>query len=155
MSSKIERRKRLSDIARICVPVLIAVLFTAVEQCFHPSALEFILYLAAFIAICEPINILLFRHFTKGLALFKKGNYPDAVSEFERSYAFFSRHRLTDNFLTIMVPSNAESMESYARRSLSYISESYSLLGDKELAREYDEKALQDFLENEYPGKGG
>jgi hypothetical protein len=149
MDAKKKWRKILLGAARVFVLFLLPLSISVVDRYLNLSTLEFLLLCAILVAIIEPPIILIFKHYKKGLRLSKKGEYLDAVSEFEKSYAFFARHRLLDEFSTLMRSSSLESLESYAERSLRSISECYTSLGDKELSEKYSGMAMKDFLDGE------
>ncbi len=81
--------------------------------------------------------------YQKGLRLFKKRRFKDAISAFERSYSFFQRHPWIDRLrcLTMMSPSLA----SYREMALVNIALCYGQMGEVEESKSYFQRALDEF----------
>lgn len=86
-------------------------------------------------------------HHRKGVALYKKGSFEEAIPFFEQSYAFFKRNAWIDKYRYITLLSS--SMVSYTEMALLNIAFCYGQSGKGKKAKEYYEKAL-----NEFPTSG-
>ena len=75
--------------------------------------------------------------------LFKSGSYAQAINEFEKSYAFFTRHQKIGKYRFIALFS--ASKISYKEMALLNIAFCYSQKGNGSKAKEYYEKTLQQF----------
>jgi tetratricopeptide (TPR) repeat protein len=108
-------------------------------------------YVLAGATIYLSISILLrfgvpFHH-RKGIALFKKGSYIEAIPFFEKSYAFFKRNKWIDKYRYITLLSS--SRISYTEMALLNIAFCYGQSGDGKKSKEYYQKALIEFPESE------
>ena len=78
-----------------------------------------------------------------GIRLSRQGRFQEAISQYERSYQFFAKHKWIDRFrsLVLMSPSGI----SYREMALVNIAFCHGQLGNAELAKEYYQKTLQEF----------
>ena len=79
----------------------------------------------------------------KGILLLKHGRYEEAIPHFERSYAFFSRHRWLDDFRYLVLLSS--SSISYREMALANIAYAYGLMGNGKRAQLGYQRVLEDF----------
>ncbi len=83
------------------------------------------------------------RNHRRGIALSRSGDYSLAIREYEKSYAFFTRHSWIDRYRYIVLLS--ASRISYKEMALVNIAFCYSQTGDGNMAKKYYEKALGQF----------
>ena len=83
----------------------------------------------------------------KGISLSNKGDYYQAIEEYKKSYDFFSRHSWIDKYRYITLLSSSK--KSYTEMSLINIAYCYVQIGDREQTKQYYEKALALFPDNE------
>jgi hypothetical protein len=71
----------------------------------------------------------------KGISLYKDGKYTEAITEFEKSYEFFSRHSWIDKnrFITLL----SSSRISYTEMALNNMAFCYAQSGEAMLSRHY------------------
>ena len=86
-------------------------------------------------------------HHRKGVALFKKGSFLEAIPFFEKSYAFFKRNAWIDKYRYIILLSS--SRVSYTEMALLNIAFCYGQSGKGKRSKEYYEKTLNEFLDSE------
>jgi tetratricopeptide (TPR) repeat protein len=75
---------------------------------------NYMIYAAVcYCAITLILRHLIPRHHRRGMSLYKKQNFPDAISAFEKSYLFFKNHSWLDEyrFITILSSSKISYME--------------------------------------------
>lgn len=86
---------------------------------------------------------LLTRHHRRGMDLTRREEYPQAISEFEQSYAFFSKYAWVDQYrsVTMMTPA-AMSFREMALINIAYCQRK---LGDIRKAKATYERVLQEF----------
>ncbi len=83
----------------------------------------------------------------RGIALFKKKRYEEAIPEFERSYSFFERSKWIDDFRFLTLLSS--SRISYREMALLNIAFCYAQAGYGSKAKEYYKRALAEFPDSE------
>jgi tetratricopeptide (TPR) repeat protein len=82
-------------------------------------------------------------HHRKGIALFKKDSFIEAIPFFEKSYAFFNRNKWIDKYRYITLLSSSRA--SYTEMALLNIAFCYGQSGDGKKSKEYYEKTLSEF----------
>lgn len=102
--------------------------------------------LIIFLIISIVLKFLIPIHHRKGVRLFKKMQYLEAIEEFEKSYVFFKKHIWVDKFRSITLLSS--SRISYIEMALANIAFCYSQAGNGNKSREYYQKTLQEFPES-------
>ncbi len=96
-----------------------------------------------YLALSISVRYLVPHNHRKGMALFRAGNYAQAVEEFEKSYDFFKRHPWIDRYRFLVLLSS--SRISYTEMALLNIAYGYAQSGDGKQAKEYYEKTLMEF----------
>jgi tetratricopeptide (TPR) repeat protein len=86
-------------------------------------------------------------HHRKGIALFKKGSFVEAIPFFEKSYTFFKRNVWIDKYRNITLLSSSRA--SYTEMALLNIAFCYGQSGDGKRSKEYYEKTLSEFPNSE------
>lgn len=86
---------------------------------------------------------LLLKHHRLGRVLSDQGKYREAITAFERSYKFFSKHSWLDEyrFLTMMTPA----LQTFREMALINIAYCYVQLGDVEQAAAYYGRAITEY----------
>ncbi len=87
------------------------------------------------------------RHHRRGIRQMKAERYSEAITAFEASLAFFSRHTLLDKYRYVTLLSGSAAC--YREMALCNIAFAYSQLGDGAKARAVYERTVQEF-----PGSG-
>lgn len=82
-------------------------------------------------------------HHRKGIVLFKKGSYAEAIPFFEKSYVFFKKNGWIDKYRYITLLSS--SRISYTEMALLNIAFCYGQSGNGKASKDYYEKALSEF----------
>lgn len=82
----------------------------------------------------------------KGMDYVKNKNFDTAIIEFNKSYAFFTKHTLLDKYRYLTMLSS--SRMSYREMALNNIAFCYGQLGNGLEAKNYYEKTLQEFPES-------
>lgn len=103
----------------------------------------FDLALILFFVASLLLRFLVPQNHRQGVSYYRSGNYAQAISEFEKSYAFFTRHAWIDKYRCIILLSSSKI--SYTEMALVNIAFCYTQMGDGNKAKEYYEKALSQF----------
>jgi len=121
--------------------VLMAVMhFAGLKQAVLLGALAY-LALSIGLRFCVP-----FAH-RRGIALFKKSRYEEAIPQFDRSYDFFTRHKWIDDFRFLTLLSS--SRVSYREMALLNTAFCYAQAGNGSKSKEYYERTLVEFPDSE------
>lgn len=83
----------------------------------------------------------------KGMKFLNVSKFQDAISEFHKSYDFFTKYNWLDKYRFITLLSS--SAMSYKEMALNNIAFSYGQLGNGENAKKYYQKMLEEFPKNE------
>ncbi len=83
----------------------------------------------------------------KGMQLLSRQNYPEAISNFEKSYSFFSGQQWLDKFRYLTLLSS--SRMSYREMALINIAYCHAQMGNENLAKEFYEQTLAEFPKSE------
>lgn len=86
-------------------------------------------------------------HHRKGMSLFKKRLFAEAIPCFENSYDFFKRHQWLDTYRYITMLSSSQI--SYTEMALLNMAFCYGQSGDGEKSRTFYEKTLDEFPDSE------
>jgi tetratricopeptide (TPR) repeat protein len=86
-------------------------------------------------------------HHRKGIALFKKGSFMEAIPFFEKSYVFFKKNEWIDKYRYITLLSS--SRISYTEMALLNIAFCYGQSGNGKESKDYYEKVLSEFPNSE------
>ena len=106
----------------------------------------------AYLAYSFASKATLLGHHRKGIEFIKSHSFCEAITEFESSYMFLSRYAWVDKYrFIIMLDSSAIE---YREMALCNIAYSYIQLGDKDKARDYYQRALQENPDSDL-AKGG
>lgn len=84
---------------------------------------------------------------TRGITLTKEGKNVEAIASFEQSAKFFGDHLWIDNYRFITLLSASKHL--YKEMALVNISYCYMAINNKEKAKEYYMKTLQEYPDNE------
>ena len=86
-------------------------------------------------------------HHRKGIVLFKKSSFVEAIPFFEKSYFFFKKNGWIDKYRYIILLSS--SRISYTEMALLNIAFCYGQSGNGKESKDYYEKALSEFPNSE------
>ena len=89
------------------------------------------------------LRYLIPRNHRKGIRFFKSNKYVQAISEFEKSYDFFTKHAWIDKYRFIVLLSS--SRISYTEMALINTAFCYTQIGNGSKAKMYYKKALKQF----------
>lgn len=134
----------VSILAPLVLMVVLIILFRLIVK---PPNTAFALSLLIYLIIFFLLRFGIPRNHRNGVARYKAGNYESAIEEFKKSYEFFSRHSWVDKYRYITLLSS--SRVSYTEMALVNIAFCYTQLGDGVLARQYYEKAQEQFPNSE------
>lgn len=87
----------------------------------------------------------------KGISLSKAGNYTQAIEEFKKSYIFYCKYPWIDKYRYITLLSSSK--YSYTEMALTNIAFCYAQTGNIELTKQYCQKTLEHFPNNEMAKK--
>jgi tetratricopeptide (TPR) repeat protein len=94
----------------------------------------------------------LLRHHRKGINLSKRGLFSEALSEFQSSYSFLSKHAWIDRYrVLVMLDSSAVPYREMALCNTAY---SYLQIDERAKAQEYYRKAIEEFPESDAAKSG-
>ena len=100
-----------------------------------------------YLAISLPLRFGVPHHHRKGIALFKKGLFEEAIPLFEKSYSFFKRNSWIDKYRYVVLLSSSQI--SYTEMALLNIAFCYGQSGDGKRSKAYYEKTLAEFPDSE------
>ena len=145
MSRRMPTVRQISWLATIpqCVALAVAV---GVGWAVIRSRAGVLLGIAVYLAYSFGSRAIVLRHHRRGLSLARQGRYEEAIRQFTESHEIFVRHAWVDRFraLFLMSPSAMSCRE----MSLVNIAYCYVQLGNGLKAKEYYERALQEFPES-------
>lgn len=128
--------------------LLVMVIFITISKIlFAQSVFAFDIGLLSYVMSSILLRHLVPRNHRKGMRLYKAGDYTQAIHEFEKSYDFFTKYAWVDKY-RYMVLLSASRM-SYTEMALVNAAFCYTQVGDGRKAREYYNKALQQFPDSE------
>jgi tetratricopeptide (TPR) repeat protein len=109
----------------------------------HYFALGALVYLL----LSGLLKRILSRHHRKGIALYKKGLFKEAITHYQNSYAFFIKHSWIDKYryLTLLCSSRV----SYIEMALLNIAHCYGQIDEAEESLKYYQLALQAYPNSE------
>lgn len=123
------------------VALLIGGLHVAgVKRPFIPGAL-------VYLALAMTLRTTIATPHRRGISLVKKGKYGEAIQYFQQSLEFFIRHKWVDDFRFLTMFSS--SRMSYREMALVNMAFCYSQTGDGRNAKQYYERVLSEFPDNE------
>ncbi|MBP7275396.1 MAG: hypothetical protein KBA51_04250 [Kiritimatiellae bacterium] len=101
----------------------------------------------AYLALSMSLRYGVAREHRRGISLFKRKQYADAIPSFERSYDFFSRYRWLDDwrFLTLL----SSSRISYREMALLNMAFCHAQAGNGLKAKEFYRRTQAEFPESE------
>lgn len=138
----------LSILPQLLVMGVIVLVFTLLIE---PFLKALIVAMIAYLTISNLLERGIPHNHRKGILLSKKGDYHQAIEKFEKSYDFFNRHSWIDKYRYITLLSS--SRVSYTEMSLTNIAFCYAQIGKRELTKQYYEKTLKLFPDNEMARK--
>jgi len=95
-----------------------------------------LIYLAIFFLLRFGVPF----HHRKGVALYKKGSFKEAIPFFEKSYGFFKQNEWIDKYRYVILLSS--SRISYTEMALLNMAYCYGQAGNGRKSKEYYEKTL-------------
>lgn len=132
----------LTLIPNIILIYLLSFLLCAVA----PAEIAPVLALPFYILIILLLRNIPVNH-RRGMKYFKAERYEEALSEFQKSYDFFTRHAWIDKYRYLVLLSS--SRISYTEMALLNTAFCYTQIGQGALAKEYYEKTLAQFPDSE------
>lgn len=139
--------RQIAWISVIPQGVYIALLYALCKALGEPAELCRCFALIGYLLTHFLLRYLVPRNHRKGISLFKSGRYSQAIGEFEKSYAYFTRHAWIDKYRMIVLFSSSKI--SYREMALLNMAFCYTQLGDGGRAKEYYEEALEKFPDSE------
>ena len=134
----------ISMIPQLAVIIILIVVCSMLIRPYElASCIAMVIYLSASLLLR---NLIPHNH-RSGMRLVRSGNYEQAISEYEKSYAFFSEHEWIDKYRFITLLSSGRM--TYKEMALVNIAYCYTQIGDGRRAKEYYEKTLQQFPDSE------
>jgi tetratricopeptide (TPR) repeat protein len=96
-----------------------------------------------YLAISISLRRLVPSAHRRGMSLFKREEFTAAIPEFEKSYAFFTKHKWIDNWRYLVLLSS--SRISYREMALLNIAYCYGQSGNGAKSKEYYRRILEEF----------
>ena len=87
------------------------------------------------------------KHHRKGVSLYRKKLFKEAIPQFQKSYGFFNKNRWIDRFRFITLMSS--SRVSYTEMALLNMAFCYGQIGDGKKSKELYKKVLKEFPDSE------
>lgn len=140
----VRQRSWLASILHVLLVLAFTIIFTL---CVGSIVDGFDLTLLVLFIAYLPLKFLVPKNHQQGVDFYRTGDYVRAISEFEKSYAFFTKYAWIDKYRYIVLLS--ASKMSYTEKSLVNIAACYIRMGDGNKAKEYYEKALSQFPDSE------
>ena len=128
--------------------LLIAALFYMYNLYVQPTAVALIYAFISFCAIVVVLRMAIPSNHRKGVSYLKKKDFERAFREFERSFAFFSRHRWIDKYRFVVLLSSSKT--SYTEMALLNLGFCSAQVGKTAQAKEYYKKAIDLFHGSEF-----
>lgn len=135
--------RQIAWISLIPQLIIMLILIITASMIFGPSSPVMDIIILLYFLYPFISRKLIARNHQNGIKLFKSGSYAQAINEFEKSYAFFTRHQWIDKYRFIALFS--ASKISYKEMALLNIAFCYSQIGNGSKAKEYYQKTLQLF----------
>ena len=123
--------------------ILVMALLLILSIYVYPFELAVIIALMAYIGISMLMRQFVPCNHRKGIMLYKKGDYAQAIKEYKKSYDFFCRHPWVDKYRYITLLST--NRISYTEMALANIAFCYAQSGNGELSKQYYNKVLELF----------
>ena len=141
----LRQRSWLASILHVFLFLAFTIIFTFCVGSFIDG---FDLTLLVFFIAYLLLRVLVPKNHRQGAEFYRSGDYAQAISEFEKSYAFFTKHAWIDKYRYIVLLSAGRI--SYAEMSLINIAICYTQMGDGNKAKEYYEETLSQFPDSEF-----
>ena len=114
---------------------------------------NFFLYTAiTYFLVAQLLRRTIAKAHRKGMAKFKSGQFEEAIACFEKSYRYFVDHNWVDQYRFLTLLSSGKM--SYKEMALNNIAFCHGQLGNGKLAKEYYQKTLDEFPDNELAKAG-
>lgn len=97
----------------------------------------------SYYALSLVLRTLVPRNHRRGINEIKNERYEDAISSFEKSYAFFSKFGWLDKYRLLLLLSSSKM--SYKQMALNNIAFCYSIKGDRLKSIEYYHRIMTEF----------
>ncbi|WP_458627071.1 tetratricopeptide repeat protein [Winogradskyella sp. PC D3.3] len=138
---KVTQRNWLSMIPQLIIMGIIILIWHKIspENVFLFSALTYLL-------ISLSLRNLIPHDHRKGIKNSNIGKFENAISDFEKSYAFFKKHKWIDNYRFIILLSSSKM--AYKEMALANIAFCYSQIGNGIKSKAYYERTLKEYPEN-------
>lgn len=140
MSKSFPISRQISWIA-IVIHLLLIVLFFIISTIIFPGKINYSFIFFILISLLLKFSIASYHR--KGIKLFKKGKYLEAIENFEKSYLFFKKNSWLDDYRFITLLSSSKI--SYKEIALNNMAFCYAQLGNGQKAKEFYEKTLTEF----------
>ncbi|MEM9340343.1 MAG: hypothetical protein AAGA66_16530 [Bacteroidota bacterium] len=108
---------------------------------FYPSS-GFLYGACSYLIISIVLRNSIAKHHRSGIQKVRAGDFANAITDFEKSYAFFSKNAWVDTYRYLTLLSS--SRMSYKEMALNNIAFSYSQIGEGAKAKEYYQQTLQE-----------
>lgn len=125
--------------------VLIAVIFAIAYSMKLKEPL--LLMATTYLILSFGLKVVFLKNHNKGIKLTKEGKDKEAIAAFEKSANYFADHLWIDQYRAITLLSAAK--QRYREMAFVNIGYCYLQLKDQEKAKEYYEKTLRDYPNNE------
>lgn len=144
-NKKIPTERPIAWIALIPQLLLMTIVFALFY--FLNSKEPFFRTALTYLTLSFGVKAIFLKNHSKGITLTKEGRNKQAIASFEKSAKFFSDHLWLDQYRFITLLSAAK--HGYREMALINIGYCYIELKDQEKAKEYYQKALQEYPNNE------
>lgn len=145
MASKIPVIRQIAWLSVVPQLAIVALLVgglhvAGVQRPFVPGAI-------AYLALALTLRTTIATPHRRGISLVRQGKYGEAIQYFQQSFDFFTRHKWVDDFRFLTMFSSARM--SYREMALVNMAFCYSQTGDGRNAKQYYERVLSEFADNE------
>lgn len=144
MSSKTPKVRQINYIAIIPHLLIMAGMVWLWYQMYPENA--FLFGAITYILTSFILRNLISKDHRNGIKNNNSENYKEAISDFEKSYTFFSKHEWVDKYRIVTLLSSSKM--SYREMALANIGYCYSQIGEGNKAKEYYERTLKEFPES-------
>lgn len=142
MSSKLPIVRQVAWLSIIPQFAIMALFYFALQLAFTPDT-ALLAAASIYLLLSLFLRYTIAHHHRKGFALFKKGQYEEAIKHFHNSYDYFTKNQWVDQWRFITMFSS--SRMSYREVALLNIGFCYSQIGDGKNAKKYYEETLKYF----------
>lgn len=141
MKSKVPTIRQIAWISTIPHLTIMGIIILVFYQ-FYPND-AFVLGAVTYLLISNGLRTLIPRFHRKAIGLVRQQKFEEAISLYEKSYAFFTRNNWIDKYRYVTLLSSSKM--SYTEMALNNIAFCYSQIGDGINSKKYYEKTLFEF----------